>query len=821
MNSARRGQCFVHVTAFLLIAAIAVIGGDSPVRAQTAFPLETQSTGSADCNPASVAMILQWYQTTGQVGPETATRYMTPDGKDVLHAFQKAAGKTSGPYSTAHNAEAVRLLAGEAVTVQEARWPTRAEAERYLETQVGAGNPVQVFVGPKALRYLPYSTAGWPGAHSIVVHAIDRDSISYADPWTGESQSVTRDEFDRLYRYVFIDGSATYASFVYTPSRPALRPPSDFVVKEDINARSGFGFAIDATWKDNSSDEDGFQLYYRADGKSTGKTSAADANSTRARISGIAFDDVAPEKNRVCYWVVATRNGIESARSNEWCIDRLSVWNPNAEPPGGVWVEAPASGSPVSGDSLRVSARAYPDKQSGPKIDRVEFTLWWPAVGPSSGPWTIGCSQQTPVAGDLYRCDIDLRQIPAGEFRLSFDVYDAAGYRRLSPNGVRNLTRPGTSSGDVDSDGIADGSDRCPTQAEDRNGYEDSDGCPDGGNPDPDGDGITGSNDRCPTQAEDRNGYEDSDGCPDGGNPDPDGDGITGSNDRCPTQAEDRNGYEDSDGCPDGGDPDPDGDGIKGSSDTCPTQAEDFNGYEDSDGCPEGGNPDPDGDGIKGSNDKCPNQAENFNGYEDSDGCPETPPVNYTLTLDLLDWTDGATFIIGDRIGFCYSLTPANVPFGIRLYKSSNGGSWEFISDWADSGGGGCLWVGTVSAPAGTRTYLAQAIVNGQVVAEDTTWIRVQGGGGGNPPTGSCDRAPSTPTNFRLNGNTLSWDVTDPGGSGCILEYEVNTFGGQNLYRGSTPSFTLPSTSCNSGYFVGARNQKFGYYYYALWTCPN
>jgi hypothetical protein len=95
--------------------------------------------------------------------------------------------------------------------------------------------------------------------------------------------------------------------------------------------------------------------------------------------------------------------------------------------------------------------------------------------------------------------------------------------------------------------------------------------------------------------------------------------------------------------------------------------------------------------------------------------------------------------------------------------------------------------------------------------------------GGSGPTGGACERAPSAPTNFRLlpGTTTLTWEVTDPGGPGCILQYEVRTFGGQVLYRGSTPSFTLPTINCNSGYFVGAANQSFGIHGFALWPCPN
>ena len=100
---------------------------------------------------------------------------------------------------------------------------------------------------------------------------------------------------------------------------------------------------------------------------------------------------------------------------------------------------------------------------------------------------------------------------------------------------------------------------------------------------DQDGDGITGDNDLCPDEAEDFDGYQDEDGCPDIDN---DGDGILDVNDKCPDEAEDIDGYQDEDGCPD---VDNDGDGILDVNDKCPNEAEDFNGYEDEDGCPDGG----------------------------------------------------------------------------------------------------------------------------------------------------------------------------------------------------------------------------------------
>ena len=165
---------------------------------------------------------------------------------------------------------------------------------------------------------------------------------------------------------------------------------------------------------------------------------------------------------------------------------------------------------------------------------------------------------------------------------------------------------------DDDRDGIKNDIDRCPKDAEDLDGFEDSDGCPDTDN---DKDGIDDVKDKCPGKAEDQDGFEDEDGCPD---PDNDGDGIPDQQDQCPRQAEDFDGYEDRDGCID---EDNDKDGVADSLDKCPNDPEDVDKFEDDDGCPDIDN---DKDGINDLKDKCPNEAETLNGLDDTDGCPDT-----------------------------------------------------------------------------------------------------------------------------------------------------------------------------------------------------
>ena len=202
---------------------------------------------------------------------------------------------------------------------------------------------------------------------------------------------------------------------------------------------------------------------------------------------------------------------------------------------------------------------------------------------------------------------------------------------------------------DRDHDGVPDAVDKCPDVPEDKDGFEDKDGCPDLDN---DNDGILDKDDKCPNEAEDFDQFEDEDGCPDPDNDkdgiddlhdacpldpedhkppkpndgcplsktDTDGDGIMDDKDKCPTDPEDKDGFEDEDGCPD---PDNDNDGIPDGFDQCPNQPEDMDGFQDDDGCPD---PDNDKDGVLDKDDKCPNEPETINGYQDEDGCPDQGP---------------------------------------------------------------------------------------------------------------------------------------------------------------------------------------------------
>lgn len=164
---------------------------------------------------------------------------------------------------------------------------------------------------------------------------------------------------------------------------------------------------------------------------------------------------------------------------------------------------------------------------------------------------------------------------------------------------------------DKDGDGIPNSKDKCPLEAEDKDGFQDKDGCPELDN---DKDGIADLADKCPNKAEDFDGFNDDDGCPDLDN---DRDNIADHLDHCPSKPEDSDGFQDDDGCPDY---DNDKDFITDEFDKCPNQREDYDSFEDTDGCPDFDN---DRDGITDINDVCPNDAEIINGINDDDGCPE------------------------------------------------------------------------------------------------------------------------------------------------------------------------------------------------------
>jgi len=217
---------------------------------------------------------------------------------------------------------------------------------------------------------------------------------------------------------------------------------------------------------------------------------------------------------------------------------------------------------------------------------------------------------------------------------------------------------------DQDRDGILDPDDKCLDQPEDKDGFQDEDGCPDPDNDgdtvldgndkcvlipgplsnqgcpeepvkDVDADGVPDNVDRCLDQPEDKDNFKDDDGCPD---PDNDADGLVDGKDKCPNEpgpietlgcplrdtdsdgltdnvdrCPEKNGPPENFGCPD---TDRDSDGLPDRLDKCPDQA----GGADRQGCPV---TDRDRDNVNDELDRCPDQPEDLDGFEDQDGCPD------------------------------------------------------------------------------------------------------------------------------------------------------------------------------------------------------
>ncbi len=142
---------------------------------------------------------------------------------------------------------------------------------------------------------------------------------------------------------------------------------------------------------------------------------------------------------------------------------------------------------------------------------------------------------------------------------------------------------------DTDGDGVMDWRDNCKDEPEDKDGFKDSDGCPELDN---DEDLVPDATDKCRDEA----GVIENQGCP---GKDTDVDGIMDHLDKCPTAAEDFDNFDDEDGCPE---TDNDADGVSDAADECPTTA----GSPDHGGCPD---PDRDGDGLVDRLDNCPDTA--------------------------------------------------------------------------------------------------------------------------------------------------------------------------------------------------------------------
>jgi outer membrane protein OmpA-like peptidoglycan-associated protein len=198
------------------------------------------------------------------------------------------------------------------------------------------------------------------------------------------------------------------------------------------------------------------------------------------------------------------------------------------------------AGSPLSGPASLIAvgaaARAHRPREEAKWVPWAELSVQYVRTGTldrvglsasvgvqfplverfSLGPW-LGVEQVFRVSDTSSYPTHDATVIGfgiAGELTL-FGLHPSAPRTEIAQ-------APGDIDLDPDHDGVKSPFDRCPTVPEDRDGFEDDDGCPD---PDDDQDGVLDANDACPRVP----GSPATLGCPDR-----DSDGVADADDQCP-----------------------------------------------------------------------------------------------------------------------------------------------------------------------------------------------------------------------------------------------------------------------------------------------
>ena len=115
--------------------------------------------------------------------------------------------------------------------------------------------------------------------------------------------------------------------------------------------------------------------------------------------------------------------------------------------------------------------------------------------------------------GVTFRVDARLSIIPSIDNSVTFEGELGFGVElHVGEHAHTRATVVVVAVADRDHDGIPDDKDQCPDRPEDKDGFEDADGCPDIDN---DADRVLDIADKCPNVPETYNGFEDDDGCPD------------------------------------------------------------------------------------------------------------------------------------------------------------------------------------------------------------------------------------------------------------------------------------------------------------------
>ncbi|MEX0682322.1 MAG: calcium-binding protein [Dehalococcoidia bacterium] len=316
------------------------------------------------------------------------------------------------------------------------------------------------------------------------------------------------------------------------------------------------------------------------------------------------------------------------------------------------------------------------------------------------------------------------------------------------PDGVE-IEDGGLLISDTDGDGYFDPIDNCPDAYNVFQQDADNDGLGDPCDPDDDNDGTLDVTDSCPT-AEDLDGFQDNDGCPD---PDNDADGIcdagqtavscTGSDSGqncfdpaatltctvhdCRNIAEDYDAFKDSDGCPE---PENDNDGFADATDDCPGTGA-LAGVDGMLGSPQDLNHNGIRDGAEAvhTSDDSWLTFEDYDGVLDTDGCHDSPGDDYD--------GDGLT---DDREVFVVRTLPYDPDSDndTVIDGADNCANWpntaQNLPDWP---------VGTPTADADCDGFTSTAE---STIGTDPT--RQCPGGGGTPDSWPADLVPNGTINI-------------------------------------------------------------------------
>ncbi len=172
------------------------------------------------------------------------------------------------------------------------------------------------------------------------------------------------------------------------------------------------------------------------------------------------------------------------------------------------------------------------------KLTNVEFLAELNVVTPAEAPFTFRDADALKTPFELL---IGARAMVGEHWRAQLTIgkgLGANGYGRETIRFALGFSYVNLALADRDGDGIPDKVDACIDLPEDKDGYQDEDGCPEENPPgDRDGDGVPDKVDLCP----DTPGPSQLEGCPDR-----DGDQIPDIQDKCPDQP----GPPDLNGCP-------------------------------------------------------------------------------------------------------------------------------------------------------------------------------------------------------------------------------------------------------------------------------